>query len=83
MFPFIRRILNHNLPILRRVGETKAVSAAYENSIPITAADIRTNSNLKHNEYHNYIPITVTDIRFSSNLKYNRHYNSKPHNRPQ
>jgi len=31
-------------PILRSVGETKAVSAAYENSIPITAADTLTNS---------------------------------------
>lgn len=31
-------------PILSKVGDTKAVSAAYENSIPITAAEIRTNS---------------------------------------
>ena len=29
-----------NLPILSNVGETKAVSAAYENSMPITAAEI-------------------------------------------
>ena len=27
-------------PISRRVGDTKAVSAAYENSMPITAAEI-------------------------------------------
>ena len=27
-------------PISRSVGDTKAVSAAYENSIPITAAEI-------------------------------------------
>lgn len=31
-------------PIFNKVGETNAVSAAYENSIPITAADTRTNS---------------------------------------
>lgn len=31
-------------PIFNNVGETNAVSPAYENSIPITAADIRTNS---------------------------------------
>ena len=31
-------------PILRSVGDTNAVSAAYENSIPITAADIVTSS---------------------------------------
>lgn len=30
--------------MLKRVGETKAVSAAYENSIPITAAETRNNS---------------------------------------
>jgi len=28
----------------KSVGDTKAVSAAYENSIPITAADMRTSS---------------------------------------
>lgn len=31
-------------PIFSRIGDTKAVSAAYENSIPITAADMRTSS---------------------------------------
>ena len=31
-------------PILSRMGDTKAVSAAYESSIPITAADMRTSS---------------------------------------
>lgn len=31
-------------PMRKRVGETNAVSAAYENSIPITAADTRTSS---------------------------------------
>lgn len=31
-------------PIFNKVGDTNAVSAAYENSIPITAADTRTNS---------------------------------------
>jgi hypothetical protein len=31
-------------PIFSRIGETKAVSAAYENSMPITAADMRTSS---------------------------------------
>lgn len=30
--------------MLNRVGDTNAVSAAYENSIPITAADTFTNS---------------------------------------
>ena len=30
----------YHLPIFKRVGDTNAVSAAYENSIPITAADI-------------------------------------------
>lgn len=30
--------------MLRRVGETKAVSAAYENSIPITAAETSSSS---------------------------------------
>lgn len=33
-------------PIFSKVGDTNAVSAAYENSIPITAADIRINSSL-------------------------------------
>lgn len=33
-------------PIWSNVGETNAVSAAYENSIPITAADTLINSNL-------------------------------------
>lgn len=31
-------------PMAKSVGDTKAVSAAYENSMPITAADILTNS---------------------------------------
>ena len=43
------------LPIFKRVGDTNAVSAAYENSIPITAADIFVSSQrfflLKNNIY--------------------------------
>lgn len=31
-------------PIFSKVGDTKAVSAAYENSMPITAAETRTSS---------------------------------------
>ena len=31
-------------PIFSRIGDTKAVSAAYENSMPITAAEMRTSS---------------------------------------
>lgn len=32
------------LPIFNNVGDTKAVSAAYANSMPMTAAEIRVNS---------------------------------------
>ena len=52
---YVLYIEKNLLPIFKRVGDTNAVSAAYENSIPITAADIFVSSQrfflLKNNIY--------------------------------
>ena len=51
-------------PIFSRIGDTKAVSAAYENSMPITAADMRTSSSrvflLGKNTAYEYLALRGT-----------------------
>ena len=41
---FLFEYEREHLPIFNNVGDTKAVSAAYANSMPMTAAEIRVNS---------------------------------------